>query len=965
MSSLPSQPMPQPVHIHVSATAQGKADGSAAHPYPTLAAARDAIRAQRQERGLPPGGVVVWVQGGEYRLTESLVFGKEDSGSAQSPIVYRAVAGATVRLQGGARLDPSAFQPVTEPDVRARLTATAREHVVQIDLRSQGVTDYGGLTSRGFNRPTAPAHLELFFNDQPMTVAQWPDAGQFATITGFTTPIKNEWGVESAGDLTGAFTYEGDRPRHWAPSDNIWVHGYWGYDWANSYERVRRLDPVARTVETAPPHGNYSFTKRQRFYFLNILEELDQPGEYYVDRERGILYFWPPTPLADADILVSVLREPLVVFQDVCHLEFQGFTLEAGRGCGIRIDDVGGAVIPGNPPVSASCSNRIAGGTGVVIAGCTIRNFGTWAVQIAGGTQHTVAGCEIYGTGDGGIDVNGGDRATLTPCHHAVLNNHIHHFARWSRCYVGGVNLAGVGIRIAHNRIHDAPHNAILFWGNDFLIENNEIYRVCLETGDAGAIYTGRDYTFRGNVIRYNFIHHMGGVGMGSIGIYMDDCVSGTNISENILWNCQYGIMLGGGCDFVVANNIFVNCKPAISPDARGVDPSAVWQEMVNKTMKQRLEAMRPDQPPYSTRYPEIVAVVPYLADGKGVPALNNRVERNLCWHCSEWLAECKDSTGITERNNLVGSDPGFSDAAFGIFSLRPDSPALALGFQPIPLDEIGLVVDRYRPVVPPRIRAALELRAAPTEGEPVPLRLRLRNDGVTAAFGTVVAQGSDVANVRLPGETRLSYRLAPGETRRYEFNGPVASAPAAVSNWSTVLTVQIHSPDSQLQPAQLRIDWPRSSRASAWFATGWNISQLQPARDIAAVPALSLAEDAGWTPVPAGQDFVDIHALRGSDGYVLLARKLHVAADGEWILHVGHDGGARVFVDGRPVAVAPGTCNPAPRDRTQVRIALAAGEHELGIALDRDGGRGWGVFVCFEIPLDQPMHGQPLVFPM
>ena len=961
MSSRLSQPLADPVHIHVSATAQGPADGSMAHPYPTLAAARDAIRTQRKEHGLPPGGVNVWVQSGEYRLTESLVFGKEDSGSAESPIVYRAAAGATVRLQGGIRLDSSAFQPVTEPDVRARLSAAARDHVVQTDLRTQGITDFGAFASRGFDRPITPAHLELFFNDQPMTVAQWPAAGQFTTITGFTKPIKNEWGVESAGELTGAFMYDGDRPQHWAPSDNIWVHGYWTHDWANSYERVSHLDPVARTVETAPPHGNYSFTKRQRFYFLNILEELDQPGEYYVDSARGILYFWPPVPLAGADILVSVLREPLVVLHDACHLEFHGFTLEAGRGCGIRIDDGGGAVISGNPPVSAGRSNRIAGGNGVVIAGCTIRNCGTWAVQIAGGIHHTVVGCEIYGTGDGGIDVNGGDRATLTPCNHAVLNNHIHHFARWSRCYVGGVNLAGVGIRIAHNRIHDAPHTAILFWGNDFLIENNEIYRVCLETGDVGAIYTGRDYTFRGNVIRRNFIHHLGGLGMGSIGIYMDDCVSGTRIEENILWNCQCGIMLGGGCDFVVANNIFVNCQPAISPDARGLS----WLSMVDTIMKPRVDAMRHDQPPYSTRYPEIAAVVPYLADGKGVPAMNNRVEHNLCWHCSAWLAACTDSTGITERNNLVGINPGFTDEAFGIFSLRPDSPAWALGFQPVPLDEIGLVADRYRPVVSPRVRASLELRVTPPEGEPVPLRLLLRNDGLAMALGTVVLHGYDVAKVRLPSETRLSYRLAPGETRSYEFTGPVAPAPAAAGNWSTVLTVQAHSPDSQLQPAQLRIDWPRSPRASAWLATGWNISQLQPARDIVEVPALSLTEDVGWTPVPAGQDFVDIHALRGPDGYVLLARKLHVAADGEWILHLGHDGGARVFVDGQPVAAAPGTCNPAPRDRTQVRVVLAAGEHELGIALDRDNGRGWGMFVCFEIPSNRLIHSQQPVFPI
>ncbi len=83
------------------------------------------------------------------------------------------------------------------------------------------------------------------------------------------------------------------------------------------------------------------------------------------------------------------------------------------------------------------------------------------------------------------ISVSGGDRPSLTPCNHAVVNNHIHHFARWTRCYVAGIGADGVGMRLAHNLIHDAPHNAILFWGNEFLIENNEIYRVCLYSPDS------------------------------------------------------------------------------------------------------------------------------------------------------------------------------------------------------------------------------------------------------------------------------------------------------------------------------------------------------------------------------------------------------------------------------------------------------------------------------------------------
>jgi len=102
---------------------------------------------------------------------------------------------------------------------------------------------------------------------------------------------------------------------------------------------------------------------------------------------------------------------------------------------------------------------------------------------------------------------------------------------RWSKCYVPAIHLQGVGMLATQNLIRHHPHCGILYWGNDHVIELNEIHHVALETGDVGAIYTGRDYTFRGNRIRHNYIHHLGGVGMGSMGAYMDDCVSGTEIS--------------------------------------------------------------------------------------------------------------------------------------------------------------------------------------------------------------------------------------------------------------------------------------------------------------------------------------------------------------------------------------------------------------------------------------------------
>jgi len=161
----------------------------------------------------------------------------------------------------------------------------------------------------------------------------------------------------------------------------------------------------------------------------------------------------------------------------------------------------------------------------------------------------------VFDTGDGGVTLSGGDRQTLSAGGHFVENCHFQRQGRWSKCYVPAVSMDGFGQRASHNLIHDHPHCAILFAGNDHLIEFNDIHHIALETGDVGAIYSGRDYSFRGNRIRHNYIHETGGVGMGSMGVYMDDCVSGSNKGNT---NC-------------VACHLMLRCSPAIPPVRRCV----------------------------------------------------------------------------------------------------------------------------------------------------------------------------------------------------------------------------------------------------------------------------------------------------------------------------------------------------------------------------------------------------------
>lgn len=690
--SLPGHAAEVYVALHGSDTNSG----TRARPFATLERARDAVRQLRRDGQLGRGPVTIWLGGGDYLRTNALELTAADSGTPEVPVIWRAHKNEPVRLLGGCKL--SGFGPVTDPAVLARLPEPARGGVVQVSLASLGVTDFGTMSSRGFGRPLSPAHCELFFGGRPTTLARWPNEGEWERIAGYPDAgaRKDEHGG-NLGRLEDGFNYSGDRPRGWRDTSDLWVHGYWAWDWANSYERVASMDLDRRLVKTAAPHGLYGFRKGQRFYFLNLLEELDRPGEWFLDRKAGILYFWPPNSGAGQDAsapetLLSLLGGPLLKLTEVSHVTFGGLVLEATRGSAVQIH----------------------GGTSNRIAGCLIRNIGNYGVTITGGKGHGVLSCDIFDTGDGGVSMDGGDRQTLRPGGHFVENCHFARQGRWSKCYVPAVLMGGVGQRASHNLIHDHPHCAILFNGNDHLIEFNEIHHIALETGDVGAIYTGRDYTYRGNRIRHNFIHDTGGVGMGSMGVYMDDCVSGTEIFGNIFYKVQRAAFLGGGRDHQVRNNIFVDCNYAVELDGRGMDASPVWHDMVDQTMRQRLAEVPPAL--YRDRYPALKTLDRYYgppggpaisgAAFKGVPPENNVVARNVC--VGKWLKEywhASPGTLVLE-NNLTNAAASFvrppgEPAQAKDFALGRDSTAPELGFEPIPLAQIGLCHDDLRAALP------------------------------------------------------------------------------------------------------------------------------------------------------------------------------------------------------------------------------------------------------------------------
>lgn len=689
--------LPAQADFHVGLSGKDTHPGTAERPFATLEAARDAVRELKSQGSLPANGITVWLHQGDYFRDRAFELTEPDSGKAGAPIVWRAIPGETVRLTGGRTL--SAFERVEDASVLGRLSEAARAQVLQCDLRAHGIEDFGQMKSRGFGRPTTTSHCELFYRGRPMTLARWPNEGGFEKIAGIPDGAgRNDGHGRQMGELESGFLYEGDRPAGWRGSDDVWVHGYWAWDWANSYERIASLDPVKRSIKTAPPHGQYGFRPGQRFYFLNVLEELDQPGEWYLDRSTGRLYFWPPEAENPGDVRcqLSLLDQPLLELTGVSHVTVQGLVLEATRSNAVEIRH----------------------GSGTRIAGCAVRNIGNYGVTIEGGRDHGVVGCDIFDTGDGGVSLQGGDRRTLEPGGHFVENCHFARQGRWSKCYVPAIHMNGVALRASHNLIHDHPHCAILFGGNDHLIEFNEIHHIALETGDVGAIYAGRDYAMRGNRVRHNFIHHTGGVGMGSMGVYMDDCFSGTEISGNIFYKVQRAAFLGGGRDHQVVNNIFVDCNHAVEIDGRGLDESATWHNQSDKTLRDRLYAV--PQALYRERYPAIKDLDRYYGPpggaaitGKaftGVPPENNVVEHNVC--VGKWLNIYWHAKPDWQRidHNWTGDDPGFAgkigdDSRPEDYLLKPESPAFAVGFENLPVGRMGLQPDALRAGLPPETR--------------------------------------------------------------------------------------------------------------------------------------------------------------------------------------------------------------------------------------------------------------------
>jgi hypothetical protein len=717
--------------IYVSKEGNNSNPGTKEKPVSTLEAARDLLRQYKATNDLPKGGITVWIGKGRYDQGKPFILNENDSGEPDAPIVWRSLPDENVSVTGGKSIPSSAFQKVTDRAILKRLSKTAAQNVVQVNLKEYGITYYGEIRQYGHAMPVVPAPLEVFVNNEPMTLARYPNEGYIKigkVIDPGSVPRTQDY-----SNRGGIFEYTDPRHEVWAGQEDVWFQGTFQYGYADDNILVESVNTKTKQVKLAMPsmYGVGSGRDFQHYVAYNILDELDSPGEWYVEKESGILYFWPPGNINDDSLIVSVLEDPIICLEGASYVTIRELTIEVGRGIGVYIEK----------------------GTNNLIAGCTVRNVGTSGIFMGqganqtfpfvthddyegvpisrrignlqghiykythwdrkAGANHGILSCDVYNTGSGGIYVSGGSKRKLIPGNNYAENCKVYNYNRRNKILWSGINIDGCGNRISHCEIFNSEWQAIYVHGNEHLFEYNHIHHVTLNSDDTSPWYIGRDPSDRGNIIRYNYFHNIGNPNRMNMGIYCDDSSTDVLVYGNIFYkmNTRYGVLFSNtGWDLKMKNNIVIEpISHTFTVSAHyytwysGGSPAMFGE---NGLLRKRLtENVNVNQSPYSERYPELLNYLHPIIEGKeweGMRARRNVLSGNLIVGGPEepiHLMGGEHAQGESVNNYRTDGDPGFVDYENGDFNLKPDSEVFERipGFKALPFDKMGLYTDEYR----------------------------------------------------------------------------------------------------------------------------------------------------------------------------------------------------------------------------------------------------------------------------
>lgn len=629
--------------------------------------------------------VTIYLRGGVYRLPNGFEVAGEDSGEPGQPMTIRNFPGETPYLRGSNAIDN--WHPLSDPIATGLIPFAAQSHVFESDLTELGVGDLGAFANRGVPNLFRDGVAALYDKQRPLPLAGYPDAGKgWLHTTAQGADYVEEPSLAARVTAWGGFLPDG------------MVQGYLGSNSSDCTLMIASANPATGRINfTGSSH--YGYMPNARFRVKNILAELDAPGEYFIDRARKKLFYYPINKVAPMEAELATSPRTVLRVIQVHDVKFQGLVLEQAWRNGIEVPTA----------------------TNVEFYGCTMRNMGGMGAytRIPGMKFQS---CDVYNVGTVGLYVIGGDRPTLTSGHCEVDNCHIFNFAQTDLTHSPGIKIEGVGAKVTRSSIHDCQHSGLYVEGNEHLVEGNDFWNLLTATTDAGAVLLNRDWTQCGNVIRHNrfrniYDHYRNAINSRRSDtwcIFLDDCLSGTLIEDNIFINVGAAFQLGGGRKNVFAHNVIYNqnyknpyaesfIPTGWSGDSRLLTPESypgLWENL-----NARLVAMPYQNATWAAHYQWL----PNILNDEPRVAKYNQVKNNVYvgplrtdlqiglrgWFNLNLEA---DIYNFGVLNNVVGTtNQGLRNPQAGDFSVVPGSLAARQGFHGISSANIGLYNDQFR----------------------------------------------------------------------------------------------------------------------------------------------------------------------------------------------------------------------------------------------------------------------------
>lgn len=682
--------------IYVDVDGDDQNSGTIDEPLATMVGARDKIREMKKAGALPEGGAVVYFRGGTYEIKEGMIFTDEDSGTETGRITYRNYPGETVDFVGAESLSWDDFSKVTDENVLNKIVdESAREHIYSINLKEHGFTELSApvwpgpysywsdlmklLTPKyGITKPEEKT-AELIINGKTMTIARYPNEG-FMKIGEIIQAGWEPGSLMQDGKQTmdedappTEFVVEDDRIKNWAGVEGAIMYGTFCYTWGSHATEVGSIDVEKSSIKAKYPMW-YPSRIGQSFYVFNLIEEIDMPGEYYIDIESGNLYIYEPDFDVE-EVAYTSLTDIMILLDGADNLTFKNINMKYMRDRAFQFNTN-----------SENCE---------LIGAEICYTSNTFATYVFG-TNNKVLDC-YYHDNDGGVEVSGGDRETLTRSNNLLENSTFERNDRLSSTYSAGVGITRCGNIVRNCDISDADHLLISYSGNYQEMSLCDVWGACMNADDMGALYAGRDITQRGNLIKNNYFHDIGGgEGVGSNGchaIFLDDWWSAANIEGNVFAHIPDGcaVMLAGSYN-VMHNNMVIDCMESFrltrSFNYGNPDNFTVYQDKAN--------AVPIKSEVWMNAFPGIENCI----DEEGKPDMNNNivVTNNVFYNSPlPTLSDQVAETAVVENNLELIKSPGFVRESQRNYLLKENARVYKEmpEFEPIPFDKVGVYSER------------------------------------------------------------------------------------------------------------------------------------------------------------------------------------------------------------------------------------------------------------------------------